>query len=302
MERDLQPDHPGLGAVRGARLSRRAAPYLLNLPSWAYLAVFFLIPLASMLSLSLAVGNPIVGYAFSGHVAEFKDALVLYYGQLLRSFYYGGASTLATLVITYPVAYWIAFYGGRHKATYLFLILLPFFVTFVIRTLAWQFILADQGVVLGALKHWGLLSQRTYILSTQWAVLGGLVYNSLAYYVLPLYVALEKIDRRVVRAASDLYASPAVAFFRVILPLSAPGIFAGFLLVFVTNVGDFVNAAILGGPGTYMIGNVIQDNFFVSQNYPMAAALSSILMLFLMIAIFLYARVFGTESIQEYAA
>lgn len=255
-----------------------------------------------MLTLSLAVGNPLVGYVFSGHVAEFKDAILHYHSQFVRSFYYGGLSTLATLAITYPVAYWIAFYGGRHKATYLFLILLPFFVTFVIRTLAWQFILADQGVVLGHLKEWGLLSQRSYILSTQWAVIGGLVYNSLAYYVLPLYVALEKIDRRVVRAASDLYASPSSTFWRVILPLSAPGIFAGFLLVFVTNVGDFVNAAILGGPGTYMIGNVIQDNFFVNQNYPMAAALSSILMFLLMVAIYLYARAFGTESIQEYAA
>ena len=286
----------------GRRLGKRAAPYLLSLPSWVYLAVFFVIPLGSMLTLSLAVGNPLVGYTFTGHVAEFKHAIELYHSQFLRSFYFGALSTLATLVITYPVAYWIAFYGGKHKATYLFLILLPFFVTFVIRTLAWQFILADQGVILGHLKDWGLLSQRAYILSTRWAVIGGLVYNSLAYYVLPLYVALEKIDRRVVRAASDLYASPSTTFWRVILPLSAPGIFAGFLLVFVTNVGDFVNAEILGGPGSYMIGNVIQQDFFVNQNYPMAAALSSILMFLLMVAIYLYARAFGTESIQEYAA
>lgn len=277
-------------------------PYLLNLPSWVYMAVFFVVPLGSMLSLSLAVGNPLVGYAFTGHIVEFKDALVQYYSQFLRSFYYGGVSTVATLALTYPVAYWIAFYGGRHKATYLFLVLLPFFVTFVVRILAWQFLLADQGVVLGQLKSWGLLSPKSYILSTPWAVIGGLTYNSVAYYVLPLYVALEKIDRRVVRAASDLYASPVVTFYRVILPLSAPGIFAGFLLVFVTNVGDFVNAAILGGPGSYMIGNVIQDNFFVNQNFPMAAALSSILMFFLIVVIFLYARAFGTESIQEYAA
>ena len=284
------------------RLGRAAYPYLLSLPAWAYLGVFFVVPLVSMLSMSLATGNPITGYAFSGHVSEFWTGLQHYHRQFLRSFWYGGAATFLTLVITYPVAYWIAFYGGRHKGTYLFVILLPFFVTFVIRTLAWQFLLADQGIVLGTLKAWGLLPQRAYVLSTEWAVIGGLVYNSLAYYVLPLYVALERIDRRVVRAAGDLYASPVSTFWRVVLPLSAPGIFAGFLLVFVTNVGDFVNAAILGGPGTSMIGNVIQYNFFESQNYPMAAALSSMLMFLLIVAIYLYARAFGTETIQDYAA
>jgi spermidine/putrescine transport system permease protein len=282
-------------------VGRASVPYLLSLPSWVYLAAFFLVPLASMLALSVATGNPLVGYSYTGNVGEFLQAISRYHVQLVRSFYYGGLSTVATLVITYPVAYWIAFRGGRHKSTYLFLILLPFFVSFVIRTVAWEFILSDRGIVLGHLKSWGLIPERAYILSTQWAVIGGLVYNSLAYYVLPLYVALEKIDRRVVRAANDLYADPARTFLHVILPLSSPGIFAGFLLVFVTNVGDFVNAQILGGAGTYMIGNVIQDSFFVNQDYPMAAALSSLLMLLLLVAIYLYARTFGTESIQEYA-
>jgi len=302
LEQHLRPHHSGVAVRSRRRLGRAAAPYLLSLPGWTYLAVFFVIPLGSMLGFSVATGNPIVGYVYSGHFVEFWHAISRYHVQFLRSFYFGGLSTIITLAITYPVAYWIAFHGGRHKSTFLFLILLPFFVSFVIRTLAWQFILSDRGFVLGELKSWGLISNRFYILSTQWAVIGGLVYNSLAYYVLPLYVALEKIDRRVVRAASDLYASPTSTFVRVILPLSSPGIFAGFLLVFVTNVGDFVNAQILGGPGTYMIGNVIQDSFFVNQDYPMAAALSSLLMLLLMVAIYLYARAFGTESIQEYAA
>ena len=289
-------------SARARWLGRGAAtPYLLSLPSWLYLSVFFVVPLAAMLSMSLATGNPLVGYVFDWHFAEFARAVDQYWVQLVRSFWYGALSTFLTLVLTYPVAYWIAFHGGRHKGTVLFLILLPFFVSFVIRTLAWQFLLADQGLILGTLKSWGLLPQTTYLLSTPAAVIGGLVYNSVAYYVLPLYVALEKIDRRVVRAAGDLYASPASTFWRVVLPLSAPGIFAGFLLVFVTNVGDFVNAAVLGGPGTRMVGNIIQYNFFDAQNYPMAATLSSILMFLLIVAIYLYARVFGTESIQEYA-
>lgn len=284
------------------RLSRNLAPYLLSLPSWAYLAVFFVVPLGSMLGLALATGDPLDGYVLSDNFGEFVQAFSQYHAEFARSFLYGTISTVVTLLIAYPAAYWIAFHGGRHKSTFLFLLMLPFFVTFVIRVLAWEFILSDQGFVLGPLKSLGLIPESTHILSTQWAVIGGLVYNSIAYYVMPLYVALEKIDRRLVRAANDLYASPAVAFGRVIVPLSAPGIFAGFLLVFVTNVGDFVNADILGGPGTYMIGNVIQDSFFVNQDYALAAALSSMLMFLLLVAIFLYARVFGTDTIQDYAA
>jgi spermidine/putrescine transport system permease protein len=283
------------------RLSRQFAPYLLSLPSWAYLAVFFVIPLGSMLGLALATGDPLDGYVLSDNFSEFSVGFSEYHAEFARSFLYGTISTVITLAIAYPVAYWIAFHGGRNKSTYLFLLVLPFFVTFVIRVLAWEFILSDQGFVLGPLKSLGLIPQSAHILSTKWAVIGGLVYNSLAYYVMPLYVALEKIDRRVVRAAGDLFATPAVTFIYVIIPLSAPGIFAGFLLVFVTNVGDFVNADILGGTGTYMIGNVIQDSFFVNQDYPLAAALSSTLMFLLMVAIFLYARVFGTDTIQDYA-
>ncbi len=284
------------------RLGGKLAPYLLSLPGWAYLLVFFLIPLVSMLGMALAVGDPISGFVISFNFQEFVDAFNGYQAPFIRSFWYGTASTIVTLLVSYPVAYWIAFYGGRHKSTYLFLIMLPFFVSFVIRVLAWEFILSDQGFILGTLKQFGILPQSSRILSTQWAVIGGLIYNSFAYYVLPLYVVLEKLDRRLVRAANDLYASPVTAFMKIILPLSAPGIFAGFLLVFVTNVGDYVNAALLGGPGTYMIGNIIQDSFFQSQDYPMAAALSSILMLMLMVAILLYSKAFGTDTIQEYAA
>lgn len=312
MEQDVQSDHPGLtpgrpdlhrnAARHRGRLSRRLAPYLLSLPGWAYFLLLFIIPLGSMLVMATAIGNPLAGYTISDHFGEFVSAVAQYHTQFARSFIYGGLSTIITLLIAYPVAYWIAFYGGRHKATYLFLIILPFFVTFVIRVLAWQFILADQGLILGPLKAWGIIPAKAYVLSTQWAVIGGLTYNSLAYYVLPLYVSLEKIDRSLVRAATDLYATPASAFVRIILPLSAPGVFAGFLLVFVTNVGDFINAEILGGPRTSMIGNIIQENFFVDQDFPMAAALSSLLMLLLMLAIFLYARTFGTETIQDYAA
>jgi len=287
-------------ANRG-RIGPRLAPYLLSLPSWAYFLGLFLIPLGSMVIMATAIGDPLDGYTISDNFAEFFTAVSQYHDEFVRSFVYGGVSTVVTLLLAYPAAYWIAFHGGQNKSTYLFLIVLPFFVTFVIRVLAWQFILADQGFIFGPLKDLGLLPENAYVLSTKWAVIGGLIYNNLGYYVLPLYVSLEKIDRRMVLAANDLYATPSTAFLRVVLPLSAPGVFAGFLLVFVTNVGDFINAEILGGPSTSMIGNIIQDSFFVDQDYPMAAALSSLLMLLLMVSILLYAKAFGTETIQDYA-
>ncbi len=281
-------------------LGRRLAPYLLGLPAWAYLAVFFVIPLVAVLAVALETGNPDQGYTLTWHWSQLTSTISEYHVQFIRSFEYGAISTLIALVVSYPVAYWIAFYGGRHKSSMLLLVLLPFFVSFVIRTLTWNFILADSGFVLGTLKRWHLLSQSYHVLSTPTAVIAGLTYNALPFMVLPLYVALEQIDRRVVRAAHDLYAGQTMAFARVVVPLSAGGIFAGFLLVFVTNVGDYVNAAILGGPGTTMIGNIIQTSYLQNLDYPTASALSAWLLFSLLVAIALYARVFGTRQIQEY--
>lgn len=283
---------------QGPRLRERLTPYLLGLPGGLWLAVFFVVPLITVLSLSLQTGNPDTGFTLTWHFREFWDVIRQYHVEFIRSFEYGAISTVATFVITYPMAYWIAFHGGRHKSTYLLIILLPFFVSFVIRTLAWQFVLSDNGIVLGTLKNLGILPSSVHVLSTPFAVISGLTYNSLPFMALPLYVALEKIDRRVVRAANDLYANSTAAFIRVILPLSSAGIFAGFLLVFVTNVGDYVNASILGGPGTTMVGNVIQTAYLQNLDYPTASALSSILMAALLIVIWLYARSFGTEAIE----
>jgi spermidine/putrescine transport system permease protein len=273
----------------------------LGLPAWAYLAVFFVVPLGAVLAVALETGNPDQGYVLTWHWSELTSTISEYHTQLLRSFEYGGISTVIALVVSYPVSYWIAFHGGRHKSTLLFLILLPFFVSFVIRTLTWEFILSDSGFVLGTLKRWHLLPQSFYVLSTPAAVIAGLTYNALPFMALPLYVALEQIDRRVVRAAHDLYANHLVTFARVVVPLSAGGIFAGFLLVFVTNVGDYVNASILGGPGTTMIGNIIQTSYLQNLDYPTASALSAWLLIGLLVAIALYARIFGTRRIQEYA-
>jgi spermidine/putrescine transport system permease protein len=220
--------------------------------------------------------------------------------EFVRSLIYGSIATGITLVVSYPLAYWIAFHGGRFKNTLLLLILLPFFVTFVIRTLAWQFILSDQGIVLGTLKHWHLLPQSYHVLATSTAVIAGIAYNYLPFMALPLYVALERIDRTVVEAARDLYSSNRAVFQHVILPLSLPGIFAGLLLTFVPAVGDYVNAAILGGTNNTMIGNIIQLKYLQDFDYPLASALSFILMAALVIGILIYARALGTRQIEEY--
>ncbi len=304
MEQHLRADHPVVTDGR-VRLGKRLAPYLLSSPGGVWLLVFFLIPMAAMLILALetpvaSTGFINLGYRFTWHFSQFGEAFSQYHTQLFRSLNYATVVTIVTLVVGYPVAYWIAFYGGRRKTTYLFLLLLPFFVSFVIRTLAWQFILSDDGIVIRNLERLHLVPSGFHILSTTTAVIAGIAYNALPFMILPLYVSLEKIDRTVVEVAKDLYASQRDVFLKVILPLSVPGIFAGFLLTFVPAVGDYVNASILGGTGTTMIGNVIQYEFLTDHNYPMASALSFILMVGLLIGILIYGRVLGTRQIEEY--
>jgi spermidine/putrescine transport system permease protein len=265
-----------------------------------WLLVFFLIPTFVLLSLSLQTGSVDTGYRLTWHFGEYATAWSLFHGQLFRSIQYAGTATAITLVVSYPLAYWIAFRGGRYKTTFLFLLLLPFFVSFVIRTLAWQFILSDDGIVLGTLKNLHLLPADFHVLASTTAVVAGIAYNYLPFMALPLYVSLERIDRRVVEAAQDLYANRRDVFLRVILPMSIPGIFGGVLLTFVPAVGDYVNASILGGVNNTMIGNIIQAQFLENFDYPLAAALSSILMAAMIIGIFAYARALGTRGIQEY--
>jgi spermidine/putrescine transport system permease protein len=299
MEQHLPADLQLVGKGR-ARLGRRLAPYLLVFPGGAWLALFFLIPMLFLLSISLQTGNIIEGFRLTWRFGNYIDVVRQYHTQFARSLLYGGLATAVALLVSYPLAYWIAFRGGRYKTTFLFLLLLPFFVSFVIRTLAWRFILSDDGIVLGTLKDWGLLPQSFHVLATSTAVVCGIAYNFLPFMALPLYVALERIDRRVVEAAHDLYANKVGVFLRVILPSSIPGVFAGVLLTFVPAVGDYVNAAILGGTRTTMIGNIIQQEYLTNLDYPSAAALSFILMAGLLIGIFAYARVLGTRNIEEY--
>jgi spermidine/putrescine transport system permease protein len=286
-------------SARGGRA--RLAPYLVGLPGGLWLIIFFALPLLVMFSLSLQSGNVESGFQFTWEWSNYTKAWDLYSTQFIRSVVYALVVTALCLVLAYPMAYWIAFYGGARKSTYLFLILLPFFVSFVIRTASWKFILNDQGIVLGPLKEIGLLPEDFHVLATTTAVLGGLTYNYLPFMVLPLYVALERVDPSLVEAAHDLFASRASAFRKVVFPLSLPGVFAGVLITFVPVASDFVNTSILGGTSTTMIGNVIQTVYLSNNNYPLASAMSFLLMAALLIGIFVYARALGTEQVMEVA-
>jgi spermidine/putrescine transport system permease protein len=250
-----------------------------------------------MLSISLQEGSLEQGYQLTWNFGVYPDVLLRNDVQIIRSVWYGLITTVATLLIAYPLAYTIAFRGGRWKNALLFLVILPFFVSFIIRTLQWKFVLADEGILLGPLKDLGWLGQGFHVLGESPAVLGGLIYNFLPFMALPLYVALEKMDRSLLDAASDLYSSRVTAFFRVTFPLSLPGVFAGSLLTFIPAVGDFINAQYLGSPDTTMIGNVIQREFLQNNDYPEAAALSFILMAAILIGVVIYARVLGTEEL-----
>jgi spermidine/putrescine transport system permease protein len=282
---------------------KRLVPYWLMSPSGAWLLIFLIFPMAILVYTSLQSGGAFSGkFTFTWDFANYTDQIVQYQSQLIRSVVYSTIVTVACLALAYPMTYWIAFYGGRWKSSILLLILLPFFVSFVIRTIQWKFLLGDNGLIFGPLKNLGLLSDGFRVLATPFAVIAGMTYNYLPFTALPLYVALERIDPRLVEAAKDLYATRYQAFRHVVWPLSLPGVFAAFLLTFVPATGDYVNASVLGGPGTTMIGNIIQEKFLTELNYPEAAALSVVLMIAMLILASIYAKVLGAEQATEAAA
>jgi spermidine/putrescine transport system permease protein len=315
MERDFQPDRSIVTAVdsrptmlRRQMLLRRilghTTPYLLALAGSAWLILVFVIPLASGLIVSVETGNPDRGYTFTAnwdiYRSLFVDSAVPYLTFFLRSLAFGGSATVLTILIAYPMAYFVAFrVSARWKNSLLMLVLVGLLVSFVIRTDMWAFVLADQGPVLTTLRSLHLVPSSFRILGSSGAVIGGIVYNDLAFMVLPIFVALERVDARLLEASSDLYANPRQVFLHTVLPLSRSGIFAGVLLVFIDAVGDPVNASLLGGAHTYTIGQAIQDAYLSNQQYNVASALSTVLMVVLGLILFAYARVAGTDNIED---
>jgi spermidine/putrescine transport system permease protein len=288
------------GVASSSRQRSRIAPYLMILPALAYLGVFYVVPFVSLFRTSLStMGGSIYlpKLTFAWDFANYGQALSEYREQILRSFGYALAATVLCALLAFPLAYVIAFKAGRYKNLLLGLVILPFFVTFLIRTIAWKTILADNGWVVSFLDSINLLPPEGRLLSTSWAVIGGLTYNWIIFMILPLYVSLEKIDARLLEASKDLYASNRRMFGKVILPLAMPGVLAGSLLVFIPSVGDFINADYLGSTKTTMIGNVIQKQFLVIKDYPVAAALSFVLMALILAGVLLYTRALGTEDL-----
>ena len=290
-----------MAGVAGSNRQRsKIAPYLMILPAMAYLAVFYVVPFVSLLRTSLStMGGSVYlpKLTFAWHFSNYGQALSEYRDQILRSFGYALAATVLCLLLAFPLAYVIAFKAGRYKNVLLGLVILPFFVTFLVRTLAWKTILADDGVVVSMLDTIGLLPSEGRLLSTSWGVIGGLTYNFIPFMILPVYVSLEKIDPRLIEASRDLYSTGRRAFRKVILPLSLPGVFAGSLLVFIPASGDFINAEYLGSTQTTMIGNVIQKQYLVVKDYPAAAALSFVLMAIILAGVLVYTKAMGTEDL-----
>jgi spermidine/putrescine transport system permease protein len=281
------------------RRYRWLTPYLFLVPGGLWLLAFFVVPMIVMATVSLQEGSLGRGYTLTWNFGIYPEMVNQYAGFFVRSVIYALIVTGLTLLIGYPLAYTIAFRGGRAKNILLLLVILPFFTSFIIRTLAWKLILADNGFALGTLKDLGILDTGFRLLATPVSVISGLTYNFLPFMVLPLYVALEKVDPRLVEAANDLYASRWQAFRRVTLPLSMPGVFAGSLLVFIPAVGDFVNATILGSRDTQMIGNIIQRLFLNTNAYPEASALGFLMMAAILVIVLAYARMVGSEELTS---
>jgi len=306
-QQDIRSHNSG-GATESKGVgTSRWTPYVLLTPGFLWLMLFFVIPTALLLLFSLYTGSLDQGYTFEfpGHWQTYSDALSQYWPQFLRSFVFAGLSTIFCLALAYPLAYFIAFRAGKWKATLLVLVIAPFFTSFLIRTLAWKTILSDDGLVVSFMKWTHLLdllaalhlTETDRVLNTPLAVVLGLTYNFLPFMVLPLYASLDRMDPRLVEAAQDLYSSPWTALRKVTWPLSLPGVVAGTLLTFIPAAGDYINAELLGTTKVSMIGNVIQDQFFVITDYPTASALSFVLMLAILILVFVYVRRAGTEEL-----
>jgi spermidine/putrescine transport system permease protein len=281
-------------------MSKVKLPYLLLLPGFLFLFTFFILPIANLAQTSTQ--TPIADgdtgqYEQTLRFSNYLDAFTENQEQFARSFIYALCATVLALAISYPLAYAIAFKAGRLKNFLLVLVVAPFFVSFLLRTVAWKQILGEEGFIVPSLRTFGIISESTTLTSTSFAVIMGMTYNFLPFMTLPLYASLERIDPRTMEASGDLYANGITTFRKVTLPLSMPGVVAGTLLTFIPAAGDYVNAAILGSPNTKMIGNVIESRYFKIVDYPTAAALSFTLMAAILILVTLYIRKAGTEEL-----
>ena len=294
----------GTAQEQAPRRKSKIALFLL-LPGILYLALFFLVPLISLLltSFQQPVPNGDIGeYQTAFRWENYTDAISTYGEHIVRSFVYAILATIFALLFSYPLAYFIGVKARRWpliQNLMLVLVIAPFFISFLLRTLAWKSILSDESVVITGLKALALMAPDAHFTGTPAAVVFGLTYNFIPFMTLPLYATLERLDSRLLEAGSDLYARPAMTFFKVTVPLSMSGIVSGVLLTFIPAAGDYINASqdFLGGTRTAMMGNTIESNFLVTLNYPAAASVSIILMAVILVMVTVYIKRSGTEDL-----
>jgi spermidine/putrescine transport system permease protein len=274
-------------------------------PGLAYLGAFFLTPLFALIMVSLEVPDPNGGYAEyvpAFEIGNYFYVIGEYLPHILRSFGYALAATVLALVISYPLAYFIGVKARPWpllQKLMLTLVIAPFFISFLLRTLAWKQIFSNESWIVSSLHDLGLLAPTQYVVGTPFMVIFGLTYNFIPFMTLPLYTSLERLDLRYLEAGSDLYASPSKVFRKVTLPLSMPGIISGTLLTFIPIAGDYINASgdFLGSSSTSMIGNVIESNYLQINDYPSASALSVLLMGVILALVTVYVKKSGTEDL-----
>jgi spermidine/putrescine transport system permease protein len=287
-------------APAAGRRGRGLTPYLLLLPGMAWLAVFFAVPILTLFGTSLQTplpGGNIGDYEQTFRFANYPDSISGYQEQFLRSFEYAAIATVLALLIGFPLAYMIAFKAGRWRNLLLVLVVAPFFTSFILRTVAWRQILAEEGFVVPVLKSLHIIPETMALTASPIAVVAGITYNFLPFMTLPLYASIERIDPRLLEAGADLYGSALTVLRRITIPLALPGIVSGTLLTFIPAAGDYVNSALLGDRSTRMIGNVIDSRFLALVDYPTAASLSFLLMATILVLVFLYIRRAGTEEL-----
>ena len=281
-------------------MNKIKTPYLLLLPGMGFIFVFFLLPIVNLANTSTQtpIGGGDTGEnEQTWRFANYIDAFIENREQFGRSFLYASIATVLALLIAYPLAYAIAFKGGKYKNFMLVLVIAPFFTSFLLRTIAWKQILGEQGFVVQPLRSLGVIAESTTLTSSAFAVVMGMTYNFLPFMTLPLYASIDRIDPRTLEASGDLYANGLTTFRKVTLPLSMPGVVAGTLLTFIPAAGEYVNATILGSPQTKMLGNVIESRYFRIVDYPTAAALSFTLMATILVLVTIYVRKAGTEEL-----
>ncbi|MEY9870913.1 spermidine/putrescine transport system permease protein [Streptacidiphilus sp. MAP12-33] len=285
---------------------RNLTPWMLLLPGLLWLTVFFLVPILTSVSASVQTGNYDDGFKLTWHFANYRDALLNFGPQYWHSLLFSVITTVFCLALAYPVAYFIAFKGGKWKTLLMALVIVPSFTSFLIRTIAWKTILADNGSVVHVLNDLHLLKITTalgwtvgnHVLASPAAVVCGMVYNFLPFTILPLYTSLEKIDPRLHEAGADLYCGPFQTWRRVTLPLSMPGVIGGTLLTFIPAVGDYINAQLLGNPNTTVVGQRIEDLFLRQSNgYPVGSAMSVVMMVGTLVIVMTYIWRAGTEDL-----